>query len=446
MDTIETSQPILSVMELNRLVKQSLERGLPSCWIQGEVSNLTRATSGHWYFTLKDTQASVRCVMFKARNQFVDWPLREGEQVDVRAQASLYEARGEFQLIVDALRHAGKGDLFAAFMRLKEKLKHEGLFEPEHKKPLPKYPRRIGIVTSPQAAALHDAVITLERRWPSAEIILYPCSVQGAFAPEQVVSAIEAANKRAEVEVLLVIRGGGSLEDLQAFNTEEVARAIFASTLPVISGIGHETDFSIADFVADYRAATPTAAAESATPDKQAEILRVERTQLRLGTSLHDQINQATQKLDDFNRRIQHPAETLKNMKSATDQLSIKIRSLLKQKMAQEAATLIQFKKQLRTLTPKPAALMERLGYAKSRLNTSIMNQFAYQAQKLTSLTQNLELLCPENVLQRGYSIVRNKKGKILRSANDVILGEQITVDLAADRLTAEVLMKDLIR
>jgi exodeoxyribonuclease VII large subunit len=161
---------------------------------------------------------------------------------------------------------------------------------------------------------------------------------------------------------------------------------------------------------------------------------------------LHDQINQATQKLDDFNRRIQHPAETLKNMKSATDQLSIKIRSLLKQKMAQEAATLIQFKKQLRTLTPKPAALMERLGYAKSRLNTSIMNQFAYQAQKLTSLTQNLELLCPENVLQRGYSIVRNKKGKILRSANDVILGEQITVDLAADRLTAEVLMKDLIR
>ena len=431
-------------MELNRLVKRSLEKGLPSCWIQGEVSNLTRASSGHWYFTLKDTQASVRCVMFKTRNQFVDWPMREGEQIDARAQASLYEARGEFQLIVDAVRHAGKGDAFAAFMRLKEKLMKEGLFEAEHKKPMPEYPRKIGIVTSPQAAALHDAVITLGRRWPSAQIILYPCSVQGAFAPAQIVTAIEDANNRAEVNVLLVIRGGGSLEDLQAFNTEEVARAIFASALPVISGIGHETDFSIADFVADLRAATPTAAAEAATPDRRDLHIRLDRAHLQLIEALQDQIFKTAQKLDDINRRIQHPAEALQIKLENTQQLAKKMQTLLKQQLSQAESTFAQNKRHLKSLTPKPSALIERCNHVSSRLNTSLMNQLGIRFQKMSALKQNLDLLCPTHVLQRGYSIVRTKKGKVVRSAKDVSLGDQIFVELAKDRLTVEVLMKEL--
>jgi exodeoxyribonuclease VII large subunit len=382
--------------------------------------------------------------MIKTRNQFVDWPMREGEQIDARAQASLYEARGEFQLIVDAVRHAGKGDAFAAFMRLKEKLMKEGLFEAEHKKPLPEYPRKIGIVTSPQAAALHDAVITLGRRWPSAQIILYPCSVQGAFAPAQIVSAIEDANKRAEVDVLLVIRGGGSLEDLQAFNTEEVARAIFASALPVISGIGHETDFSIADFVADLRAATPTAAAEAATPDRRDLHIRLDRAHHQLKESLQEQIFKTAQKLDDINRRIQHPAEALQIKLENTQQLAKRIQTLLKQHLSQAEATFALNKRQLKSLTPKPSALIERCNHASSRLNTSLMNQLGIRFQMMSALKQNLDLLCPTHVLQRGYSIVRTKKGKVVRSAKDVSLGDQIFIELAKDRLTAEVLMKDL--
>ncbi|HAN54975.1 MAG TPA: exodeoxyribonuclease VII large subunit, partial [Betaproteobacteria bacterium] len=254
--------PILSVAALNRLVRQTLEQRLPLTWVAGEISNLTRASSGHWYFSLKDADAQVRCVMFRNRNQFIDWQPDNGMQVEVRATPTLYEPRGEFQLQVDTLRRAGLGALFEAFEALKLKLGSEGLFNADKKRGLPVFPRCVGIITSPQAAALHDVLTTLQRRMPSLPVVLYPTQVQGRDAAAQIVAALHAAYQRAECDVLIVCRGGGSIEDLWSFNDENVARAIAASPIPVVSAIGHETDFTIADFVADLRAPTPTAAAE----------------------------------------------------------------------------------------------------------------------------------------------------------------------------------------
>jgi exodeoxyribonuclease VII large subunit len=259
--------PILSVSDLNRMARLTLERGIPQVWVTGELSNLTRAASGHWYFTLKDSQAAVRCAMFRNRNLFMDWVPENGLRVELRAQPTLYEPRGEFQLSVEVMRRAGLGALYEAFARLKERLEREGLFDAARKRPLPPYPSQIGLITSPQAAALRDVLTTLRRRWPLARVLLYPTPVQGEGAAEAIAAALATAGARGECQVLLLVRGGGSIEDLWAFNEEVVARAIAACPIPVVSGIGHETDFTIADFVADRRAPTPTGAAQLATPD-----------------------------------------------------------------------------------------------------------------------------------------------------------------------------------
>jgi len=253
----EPALPVLSVSELNRMARRALESQLPLLWVEGEVSNFTRAASGHWYFAIKDASAQVRCVMFRGRNQFADFTPANGDHVEVRALPSLYEARGEFQLGVEQIRRAGAGRLYEAYLRLKAKLEAEGLFDPAKKRPLPRFPRRVGIVTSPQAAALHDVLTALARRMPGLPVVIYPTPVQGASAGAQIAAAIRAAGARAECDVLLVCRGGGSLEDLWAFNDEMVARAIAASPLPVVSGVGHETDFTLADFAADLRARRP---------------------------------------------------------------------------------------------------------------------------------------------------------------------------------------------
>ncbi|HTN66510.1 MAG TPA: exodeoxyribonuclease VII large subunit, partial [Burkholderiaceae bacterium] len=259
-----TTPAVLSVSALNQAVARMLERNFPLTWVAGEISNFTRASSGHWYFTLKDNAAQVRAVMFKGRAQYAGFTPREGDRVEVRALITLYAARGEFQLSVEAIRRAGVGDLYEAFIRLKEKLAAEGLFDAERKRALPRLPRVIGIVTSPQAAALRDILTTLQRRAPHVAVILYPTPVQGVGAAEKIRAAIELAAHRAECDVLLVCRGGGGIEDLWSFNDESVARALVACPMPVVCGIGHETDFTIADFAADLRAPTPTAAAEMA--------------------------------------------------------------------------------------------------------------------------------------------------------------------------------------
>ena len=268
-DLIElaTQQTVISVAELNRLARGAVERGVPLVWVAGEISNFKRYDSGHCYFTLKDDAAQVDAVMFRHKAQNLDWKPDNGMQVEVRATATVDEARGKFQLVVDAMRRAGLGALYAAFEKLKARLEQEGLFDPALKRALPPFPRTVGVVTSPQAAALRDVITTLRRRMPGISVIIYPTPVQGEGAGAKIADAIALAGARAECDVVIVCRGGGSIEDLWAFNEEAVARAIRACPLPVVSGVGHETDFTIADFAADARAPTPTAAAELVSPD-----------------------------------------------------------------------------------------------------------------------------------------------------------------------------------
>ena len=265
-----TAPPVVPISVYVSQARQALERQLPLAWISGEVSGCSKAPSGHLYFNLKDAQAQVQCVMYRLRNQHLTFALTDGMSVEVRATATLYEARGEFQLNVDALRLAGVGALYERFARLKARLEAEGLFAASRKRPLPAHPRAVGIVTSPRAAALRDVLTTLRRRWPALPVVIYPTPVKGTDAAADIARAIRVANERAEVDVLIVARGGGSIEDLWSFNEEAVARAVFESVLPVVSGVGHETDFTICDFVADVRAPTPTAAATLVAPDRHA--------------------------------------------------------------------------------------------------------------------------------------------------------------------------------
>src|SRR5262249_21863748 len=259
---------IISVAELNRIARELLEQRLPLMWVAGELSNCKRYESGHCYFTLKDANAQVDCVMFRNRAQLLGWQPQDGMQVEVRASPTLYEARGKFQLTVETMRRSGRGALYEAFARLKLKLEREGLFDPARRRPLPRFARVVGIVTSPRAAALRDVLTTLERRMPGLQVVVYPTPVQGGTAARSVAAGIATASTRAECDVLILCRGGGSIEDLWAFNEEVVARAIVASAIPVVTGIGHETDFTIADFAADFRAPTPTGAAERVSPDR----------------------------------------------------------------------------------------------------------------------------------------------------------------------------------
>ena len=275
--------PILRVSALNRSVRDLLEHRLPLAWVAGEVSNFVQARSGHLYFSLKDSAAQVRCVMFRSRGMLLDWQPRDGMQVEVRALVTLYEPRGDFQLNVEFMRPAGLGALYEAFLRLRDKLEREGLFDPSAKRPLPAHPRAIGVITSRAAAALRDVLTTLRRRNPSIPVVVYPTAVQGEGAPAEIVAALAAAGRRGECDVLILCRGGGSIEDLWAFNDERVARAVRASPIPVVAGVGHETDFTIADFAADVRAPTPTAAAELVSPPRDqlpSWIMRLQRAQM----------------------------------------------------------------------------------------------------------------------------------------------------------------------
>ncbi|HYF60939.1 MAG TPA: exodeoxyribonuclease VII large subunit, partial [Burkholderiaceae bacterium] len=298
------AREIVTVGQLNRAVAGLLERSFPLLWVAGEISNLTRAASGHWYFSLKDAQASVRTVMFRGRNQYVDFAPANGDRVEVRAQVGLYEARGEFQLNVETMRRAGAGDLFQQFLRLKARLQEEGLFDESRKRVPPDSPRVVGVVTSPQAAALRDVLTTLARRAPQVPVILYPASVQGVQAPAELVRALQAAARRAECDVLLLVRGGGAIEDLWAFNDEALARAVAASPIPVICGVGHETDFTIADFVADLRAPTPSAAAELCVPDLRELAGRVADARARLRELIDGCLRDGREALGQAERRL----------------------------------------------------------------------------------------------------------------------------------------------
>lgn len=429
------SQTPVSVSELNRMARLALEKGLASCWVRGELSNFTRAASGHWYFTLKDATASVRCVMFRPRNQFVDWPVREGEQVELRAQATLYEARGDFQLVVDAMRQAGLGNLYEAFLRLKERLEKEGLFDAARKRPLPALPARVGIVTSPQAAALRDVLTTLARRWPLIRAIIYPCQVQGDAAPGQIVQALHSANQRQEVDVLLLVRGGGSLEDLQAFNQESVARAMAASAIPTITGIGHETDFTIADFVADLRAPTPTGAAERLVPERQEWSQRLWAFNAQLGRIQRNVLEAAWQRYDYLLRRLRHPREALALQREQANRLLQRLLRAGRHQLSASRLSVQQLQKRLARERPRHTDQDQRLQTIVQRLQRSWAQHLSQLRTRQHNLHAQLDLLCPDLVLKRGYSIVRTQAGEIVTDPKGVTLGQSLDVQLAAGHI-----------
>jgi exodeoxyribonuclease VII large subunit len=406
---------VITVSELNRRVRVSIERAQPLSWVAGEVSNLTRAASGHVYFTLKDANAQVRCVMFRSRAQLVPWRLENGQQVEASALPSLYEPRGDFQLNVEALRRAGLGSLYEAFLRLRDRLAGEGLFDEARKRELPRYPRRVGIVTSPQAAALRDVVAAFARRAPHVELIVYPTLVQGAEAPATIVAAIGTAARRAECEMLLLVRGGGSLEDLQAFNDEAVARAVAASPLPIVAGVGHETDTTIADYVADRRAATPTAAAELASAGWFAAADEVAALGAGLRDAMADRTEALMQRLDLLAHRLVHPAQRLAALGQHLEHLGSRLTAAARAAAQTRRSRLHGL--QLRLRPPQAAAqrrAVEQLGH---RLGRAFAAAQARRTTQLARLNSALAALNPQATLARGFAIVRDETGAIVRDA-----------------------------
>jgi len=435
----DSEQRVLSVGELNRQARLAMERALPSCWIRGEVANFSRAGSGHWYFSLKDVQASVRCAMFKARNQFIDWQPRDGDLIEVRAQPTLYEQRGDFQLLVEGMRRAGQGSLFEAFLKLKAKLDAEGLFASERKRPLPRFPRAIGVVTSPQAAALRDVLTTLKARWPSLQVILYSTPVQGSDAPSTIVDALRTASERGECDVLLLVRGGGSLEDLSAFNEERVARAIATSSIPIISGVGHETDFTIADFVADLRAPTPTGAAQLATPSRVDLNQHVLHSRARLAQGHLRRLQAWGQRLDGLSRYLRHPRERILNQRQRLSNLIWRVSQLVNTShhfaRLRLAATLPSLSRFGEGLVKHQRIAVDHT----HRLDESLRRSLVQHREQIRFLHAQLDILSPTHVLSRGYSIVSNRMGQVIRSTNQIAVGEDVDILLGSGGLTANI-------
>ncbi|MGK5017601.1 exodeoxyribonuclease VII large subunit [Janthinobacterium sp. 75] len=423
--------PVLTVSALNQAVARLLERSFPLTWIAGEISNFTRAASGHWYFTLKDDGAQVRAVMFRGRAQYAGFTPREGDKVEVRALVTLYGARGDYQINVEAIRRAGVGALYEAFQRLKEKLAAQGLFDQERKRAIPMFARSIGIVTSAQAAALRDVLIALKRRAPHINIILYPTPVQGQQAPEKIAHAIRTASLRAECDVLLVCRGGGSIEDLWSFNDEAVAYAIADCSMPVISGVGHETDFTIADFAADLRAATPTAAAElAATPraDWMAS-LRADAADLR--RAMRRSLDDAAQTLDRHSRRLLNPKAQLQQQRLQLLALSTAMTHAARAPVNQSRYALERLRSRWAALRPDVTAPRARLLEAQRRGSAAMAQLVTQRRHRLDGLSAQLELLNPQRTLARGYAILRDEKGAIVRSPAQLQARQNVNVRLA---------------
>ena len=431
--------PAIPVSMLNRLAREKLEASFPLCWVAGEVSNLTYAASGHVYFSLKDAAAQVRCVMFRNRAQLLGWRLENGQHIEARVLVTLYEARGDFQLNVEAARKAGVGNLYEQFLRLKEKLEREGLFDSAVKRRLLAFPRRIGIVTSAQAAALRDVVTTLERRSPQVEVIVYPTPVQGEGAAEQIARAIEIANVRKECDVLIVCRGGGSIEDLWSFNDEGVARAIRASSIPVISGVGHETDFTIADFAADQRAPTPTAAAEMAAPQRAALMADLAAKRLALSRLGEHMLAQKAQQLDWLAHRLQHPAQRIEQQRELLRNFQRRLDHGLAQRCQRGRNALADLKHRLLLARPETSTLASRLEALKTRLPAAHRQTLDGKSGDIARLAASLAHLNPNAVLERGYSIVTNTAGEILRNADTLEPNDRIAVCFGSGRANATV-------
>jgi len=439
-DSAQDGRPtVISVAELNRWARGAVERGVPLVWVAGELSNFKKYDSGHCYFTLKDESAQVDAVMFRHKAQYLDWRPENGMQVEVRATATVYEARGKFQLVVEAMRRAGLGALYAAFEQLKAKLQREGLFDPALKRPLPAAPRVVGVVTSPQAAALRDVLTTLRRRMPAIAVILYPTPVQGEGAGERIAAAIREAGTRAECDVLIVCRGGGSIEDLWAYNDEAVARAIRACPLPVVTGVGHETDFTIADFAADWRAPTPTAAAESVSPDGAALRRRLGLLRQQLQRVLARRIEDRMQQLDYLSRRLTHPGERIRHQQENLLHLASRLRGAWRRCDDDGAWTLRDLARRLRSAAPAVAAARQPPLALSRRLQAGQRHRLSALSQRLGHLAAQLQHLDPRRVLERGYSIVSDAGGGVIRDGGRLTAGQRLLITFARGRADVDV-------
>lgn len=432
---------ILTVSQLNQRARQLLEDVFPRIWVEGEISNLARPASGHLYFTLKDAQAQVRCAFFRQNAARTRQIIENGTLVKVAARVSLYEGRGDYQLIVEQLEAAGEGALRAAFEALKQQLLAEGLFDQQRKKDLPKYPRRIAVVTSPTGAVWQDILSVFARRAPQVALTQVPTAVQGKEATAQIVQALKLAD-RGQFDAIILARGGGSLEDLWCFNEEIVARTIADSITPIVSAIGHETDISISDFVADVRAPTPTAAAELLAPERQALLQRIDYLQQRLQRRLSDRLKTLNQQLHGLNARIRHPKQRIEQSMQRLDELELRLTRACTQLLQNNQQQVKLW--QARLQTQHPQALLnqqqQRLTHHQQALAKSMTALLSTEQKKLQSVAQALHLVSPLATLDRGYSILRDKNQQVIRSSQQVRSGQQLQAHLAEGQLRIQVL------
>ncbi len=431
---------VLTVSQLNRNVRHLLETQLPALWLEGEVSNFARPGSGHWYLTLKDSQAQVRCAMFRGANQRVGFTPSNGQQVLVRCRAGLYEPRGEYQLVIEQMQEAGHGALQRQFEQLKQRLADEGLFASEHKRDMPEPIRRVGVITSPSGAAIHDILSVLGRRDPRIEVLIYPTAVQGESAPAAIIQAIETANWHGAADVLIVGRGGGSLEDLWAFNSEPLARALYASAIPTISAVGHESDFTIADFVADLRAPTPSAAAELVSQDSAELVSYIAALQRTLSSAMRRQLTTATTAVSYLRQRLRHPAQRLQQQAQRLDQLEQQLQRSQHRALQQRQQQLLQLYKRLHRVDPalRLQSLQSRLAQQQQRLNRAIAQQLKQQRNSLQRQLQLLDAVSPLKVLERGYAVVL-ANGAAVVDSGDVGAGDKLTIKLHRGQIAATV-------
>lgn len=422
-----------SVTELNLLAKNLLEDTLPALWLEGEVSNLSMHGSGHWYLSLKDDESQIRAAMFKNRNQFLKFRPKNGAHVRVKGRISLYAPRGEYQFIIEHMEDAGIGALQRAFEQLKNKLNAEGLFAPERKRPLPALPACIGLVTSPTGAAVHDILTVLQRRFPLIPIVIYPSAVQGAEAPAQLIAAIRTANARRECDVLIVGRGGGSLEDLWAFNDEALARSIAASEIPIVSAVGHQVDFTIADFVADARAPTPSAAAEMLTPDQAEWLQALQQQERKLVQHMRRYLRDATQQLQQWQSRLKHPGKRLEEQHQKLDDYATRLQNAMQRRLQQQRSTFESAEKRL--ALQSPTQLVARMNvlvtHAEQQLRQHMQTLLFRQRTQFATATARLEALSPLATLSRGYSIAKTSEGKVIVRPNQVNVGDSVTTQFA---------------
>lgn len=436
--------PVYTVSQLNREAKQLLNQHFLTLKVQGEISNLSTPSSGHIYFSLKDAGAQIRCALFRSSLRQVKFRPQNGQQVMATAEVSLYEARGDYQLIVSKLEEAGDGALQAAYEALKKKLAAQGLFDPEHKRPLPLLPTAIGVITSPSGAALRDILTVLKRRFPAIPIVLYPASVQGEQAKFEIAAAIQNANQRAECDVLLVGRGGGSLEDLWCFNEALVAQAIYDSDIPIISGIGHETDTTIADFVADSRAATPSAAAEQLTPSSQEWLQYYRGYENRLQQLLDARLTQAKQRLGWLQRhlQLQRPDNKLQQLSQRLDEIELRMQGIVQLKLAQAQNKLTTHSTQLWQHHPKNkiSVYQEKQDYLLQRLQSAMQHQLQQKQHSLSAVSQTLDAVSPLATLNRGYAIVQQLADeKLVTDSKQLQSGDKIKTRLAHGAFISEV-------